>query len=69
MHSSEFIFNANETWWLLCETPHGVPAEKGPETVKIKSTPSETLSFTALGFISAEGDKLPLWLILMDKTD
>jgi hypothetical protein len=59
MHSPEFIFNANETWWRLYETPHRVLVEKGPEIVKIKSTPSETLSFTALGIISVKGDKLP----------
>jgi hypothetical protein len=59
MHISEFIFHPDETCRRFTETPRSVLAEKGTETVEIKLTSDEKLSFTTVGTISPEADKLP----------
>jgi hypothetical protein len=69
MYPPELIFNADEICWSLYEVPRRFLAEKGSETVKIKSTARQKVSFTALGTISAEGDTPPLWLITKGETD
>jgi hypothetical protein len=43
-------------------------AEKGAETVKLQSQSSENSSLTALGTISAAGQKLPLRVLAKGKT-
>ena len=64
----DLVFNMDETCWRLFEAPKKVLAEKGAETVKLSSRTSEKTSFTALGAISAAGDKLPLWVLAKGKT-
>jgi SH3-like domain-containing protein len=48
--------------------PRKVIAEKGTDTVKLVCSTGEKLSVTAFGTISAEGEKLPLWVVTKDKT-
>jgi hypothetical protein len=62
------VFNMDETCWRLFEAPQKVLAEKGAETVKLLARTSEKTSFTALGTISASGQKLPLWVLAKGKT-
>jgi hypothetical protein len=64
----DLVFNMDETCWRLFEAPRKVLAEKGTEIVKLAGTSSEKTSFTALGGISAAGDKLPLWILAKGKT-
>jgi hypothetical protein len=59
----DLVFNMDETCWRLFETPRKVLAEKGTETVKLAAKTSEKTSFTALGAISAAGQRLPLWVL------
>jgi hypothetical protein len=64
----ECVFNLDETSWRLFEGPRKVLAEKGSETVKLRSKTSEKTSFTAIGAISAAGEKLPLWVLAKGKS-
>jgi hypothetical protein len=67
-YSPDLVFNMDETCWRLFEAPRKVLAEKGSETVKLRSKTSEKTSFTAVGAISASGQKLPLWVLAKGKT-
>jgi hypothetical protein len=64
----DLVFNMDETCWRLFETPKKVLAEKGTETVKLRSATSDKTSFTAPGTISASGRKLPLRVLAKGKT-
>jgi hypothetical protein len=64
----DLVFNMDETCWHLYEAPRRVLEEKGKETVKLRSQKSEKTSFTALGGISCNGHKLPLWIVAKGKT-
>lgn len=64
----DMVFNMDETCWRLFESPRKVLAEKGTETVKLCSKSGEKTSFTALGAISAAGQKLPLWVLAKGRT-
>jgi hypothetical protein len=50
------------------EASRKVLAEKGTEIVTLASTTSDKIFFTALGAISAAGQKLPLWVLAKVKT-
>jgi hypothetical protein len=63
------ILNMDETSWKLYAAPRKVLAEKGSNTLKLKSSRSEKESFTALGAIKADGTKLPLWVIAKGRTE
>jgi hypothetical protein len=65
----DLIFNMDETAWRLYLSPMKGLAEKGSESVKLCSAKGEKESFTAFGAISADGQKLPLWIIAKGKTD
>jgi hypothetical protein len=64
----DLVFNMDDTCWRLFETPKKVLAEKGTETVTLRSSTSDKTSFTALGTISAAGRKLPLCVLSKGKT-
>jgi hypothetical protein len=64
----DLVFNMDETCWRLFEGPQKVLAEKGSETVKLASRTGEKTSFTALGAISAAGQKLHLWVLAKGTT-
>jgi hypothetical protein len=61
------VFNMDETCWRLFEELRKVLADKGAETVKQRAPTSEKTSFTALGTISASGQKLPFWVLAEEK--
>jgi hypothetical protein len=65
----ELVFNMDETAWRLYIPPMKVLAEKGTESVKLRTAKGEKESFTAFGAISADGQKLPLWVVTKGKTD
>jgi hypothetical protein len=65
----ELVFNMDETAWRLSIPPMKVVAEKGTESVKLRTAKEEKDSFTAFGAISADGQKLPLWVVTKAKTD
>jgi hypothetical protein len=44
-------------------------AEKGTESVKLKTAKGEKESYTAYGCISAAGTKMPFWILAKGKTD
>jgi hypothetical protein len=56
----ELVFDMDETRWRFYESPRRVLEEKGKETVKLRSSKSEKISFTAFGAITCSGDELPL---------
>jgi hypothetical protein len=58
----------DETCWRLFEAPQKVLSEKVAETVKLRAPTSEKTSFTALGTISASGQKLLLWVLAKGNT-
>jgi hypothetical protein len=62
------IFNCDETSWKYLLAPQKVLAYKGTETVKIRCDVDEKKCITAMGTITASGDKLPLWIISKGKT-
>jgi hypothetical protein len=62
------IFNMDETCWRIFEAPRKVLTEKGAETVKLLTPTNEKTSFTAIGAISAAGEKLALWVLAKGKT-
>ena len=62
------IVNCDETSWRLAQTPNLIIAEKGAETVKLIKDVNEKLSITALGTITAEGEKLPMWIVTKGTT-
>jgi hypothetical protein len=61
------VLNIDETYWRLVEASQKVLAKKGAETVKLRAPTSEKTSFTALGTISASGQKLSLWVLAKGK--
>jgi hypothetical protein len=63
------IFDFDETSWRCYLGPHEMPAEKGTEAVKLKSSRGEKESYTYYGCTTALGDKLPFWMITKGKTD
>jgi hypothetical protein len=62
------IYNFDETCWRIYMGPRKVIADKGTDTVKLVCSTGEKLSVTAFGTISAEGEKLPLWVVTKGKT-
>ena len=63
------IINCDETCWRIFQNPRLIVAEKGTEAAKILKDHNEKLSVTALGTITADGNKGPLWIITKGKTD
>ena len=63
------VVNFDETCWRFSELPRFIPAEKGTETVKLKCAQGEKQSVTAIGAITADGQKLPFWILAKGKTD
>jgi hypothetical protein len=64
----ELVLNTDETWWHLYEALRRVLEEKGKEIVKLRSHESEKSSFIAFGGITFSADKVPLWLVVKEKT-
>ena len=62
------IWNMDETSWRFINCPQRVIAEKGQENVKIETSGSEKKSFSAIGTVSMDGKKLPVWIIVKGKT-
>ena len=65
----EFIYNMDETCWRFINAPRLVIGEKGSAAVKLCTKKSPKKSFTAIGTITAAGDRLPLWILTKGKTN
>lgn len=63
------IINIDETAWKLYESPKLVIVEKGIKTINLNIDVSSKISITAIGGITASGEKLQLWVIAKGKTD
>jgi hypothetical protein len=63
------IFKFDETSWKCYLGPQKVIAEKGTETVKLVTPRGEKESYTGYGCISADGTKLPFWILTKGKTE
>jgi hypothetical protein len=68
-YAPEHIFNFDETCWKRLLGPNKVLAEKGTESVKLKTVKGEKESYTASGSTSAAGTKMPFWILAKGKTD
>jgi hypothetical protein len=64
----EHILNFDETCWKRVLGPNKVLAEKGTESVKLKTAKGEKESYTADGCISAPATKMPFWILRLRKS-
>jgi hypothetical protein len=68
-YSRKMVFNMDETCWRVVNGTLRTIARVGTETVNLNLDTSLKESLTAIGGISAEGVKLPIWVICKGKTD
>jgi hypothetical protein len=66
--ADDHIFNCDETSWNIQYGPRRVLYEKGAPTVKLVKRVGDKQSVTAIGTISLQGQKLPLWVIAKGKS-
>ena len=63
------LVNADETSWRLCYAGELTWAKKGAESVKINVNYNTKTCLTTLASITANGSKLPLYVLAKGKTD
>jgi hypothetical protein len=67
-YGKDHIYNMDESNWKLNELPSTTLAEVGSEVVKGFIAGNVKKSFSIIATVSADGNKLPLWIIAKGKT-
>jgi hypothetical protein len=65
----DHVVNMDETCWRICNGNLSTIARRGAESVDCEFDFCQKTNITAIGGISAAGEKLPLWLIKKGESD